>query len=538
VNSRRPSRDLTRRYLLIVACVLLTYVSSRLSRGSIDNIASRDVWIDANGAAIHGRLYSPDEAPSTERIAAVLIAHGYLGNYVVMEQSFALELSARGYTVLSLDFSGHGRSGGGIRSFESPLIPSDSHVPIEAGIAYLRRTIGDPMLPVGLIGHSEGAKAVREAASHDDRIAATVYISGPTNSVLYSPPQHFGNLLLLYGRDDRITPAPTRQDAGDAPWVREPGTLAGDMALGTARRLSIVPGRGHFGILFDSGARRLAIEWLDESFRRADRTRSGDVDPLRLAWMGLGYVALIVGTSVVSTVIAPAATAGGQPAPGLRIRTAGIRLGICLVAAGLAGEIVGALAPLFNWLPVSGGKWICASLYALGVGTGVVLVVLHYRPRADEPSAGLGRRCVRYATTGMACWLFFTSCLIVLAYDYYGFLLSGRRIALFFAMLPLFLPAVVAWQIVVSGIAESMGEGGWARVGLATATVLILGVFLWRAVTHVQGIRVVFPFGVCLGLLSSAIFVNGRQILRGTVVASVFQTLLLAWGTATFCPFY
>jgi hypothetical protein len=33
-------------------------------------------------------------------------------------------------------------------------------------------------------------------------------------------------------------------------------------------------------------------------------------------------------------------------------------------------------------------------------------------------------------------------------------------------------------------------------------------------------------------------FVNGRQMLRRTVIASVFQTLLLAWATATFCPFY
>ena len=65
------------------------------------------------GVVMSGWLYRPARATAAHRAPAVLASHGYI-NTAEMQSAFAIELSRRGFVVLAMDMTGHGKSGGGV----------------------------------------------------------------------------------------------------------------------------------------------------------------------------------------------------------------------------------------------------------------------------------------------------------------------------------------------------------------------------------------------------------------------------------------
>lgn len=119
-------------------------------------------FVSSDGVRLAGWLL-----PGRPDRPALILCHGYQRS---MEEPFglAVELRARGYTVLIFDFRGCGRSEGryttlGLREPEDLL----------AATRWLRRRVG-PDTPIGVLGISLGGAVAITAAAQSDDIAAVV----------------------------------------------------------------------------------------------------------------------------------------------------------------------------------------------------------------------------------------------------------------------------------------------------------------------------------------------------------------------------
>jgi hypothetical protein len=80
------------------------------------------------------------------------------------------------------------------------------------------------------------------------------------------------NLLILFGA---LEPEMLRQTGLEAIAAAtgepaETGVTYGDPSQGSARRLELVPGAEHIGVLFAEGGVRAALAWLSQTFDRPE----------------------------------------------------------------------------------------------------------------------------------------------------------------------------------------------------------------------------------------------------------------------------
>lgn len=292
-------------------------------------------------------LYRPSGAQPSP---LVVIAHGFAGSQRMM-QAYALTLARNGYLVVTFDFPGHGRNP---VPFVKAVLDPEARVArltdalrdaIDWGLAQPQ---ADGRL--ALLGHSmAGDILARFAASEpSSRHSASASTSNPTAAptstptstptsastsasiqadslarasgaalssaaprqssdtagvaalVLVSPylsgavePERLANLLVIYGA---LEPEMLHRQGAEAiseiaGGEIEVGETYGEHQMGTARRLSLVSGVEHIGVLYARDAHNEALEWLNESFGRAP---GGRVEPMggSLMLLYLGIIAL------------------------------------------------------------------------------------------------------------------------------------------------------------------------------------------------------------------------------------------------------
>jgi len=225
-------------------------------------------WRTAEGAEMSGLLYRPAGLEGGRRAPAVLLSHGYI-NTREMQSPFAIELSRRGFVVLSMNMTGHGSSGGnvGAAGFGGP-----------SALAFLR---GQPFVDpqqIGLAGHSMGGGPILAAAhAQPDGYRAMALVGSAPG--LFGPPDEVRpdfprNLNVVFGGLDEFAglmwrspkgtglpdSAKLKQVFGVASAV-EPGRVYGDPALGTARRLDL-PHVTHPWEHFSSGGVAPVVDWM------------------------------------------------------------------------------------------------------------------------------------------------------------------------------------------------------------------------------------------------------------------------------------
>ena len=507
-----------------------------------------DVWfVSDDGVRIHGRLYEP-AAGLPARAPGVVVAHGYPGNLAVMEVPISLELARRGFAVLAMDYPGHGRSAGGIRARHPGEVQSlaRSQPAVHAAIQILRARPGVDPDRIGIVGHSEGAKAAAEAASADWRVWATVCIAG-SGAHPYVSRWAPRNLLLVYGSDERFVP---RIDAVRL-WERATGgasfaaaEVSDDFAHGRARKLVLLSGRGHFGTLFDRTARAEVVAWLETALA-GSTTSPVTADPIGFGWIGLGIAGLLLGfvpllailDSLLGTRTATADLGRGSARlPGLAYRLA-VFAGSVWAAVHWLETFRGA----FGWLPVSGGDWYAAAFTALGAAQ-LALLPLAARPATwrrmlRDCRSRFGRRWLAGVLVGAVCWLYVAAGLTaLLSHSYYDLLLQSRRFALMGLFACLVAPSFLLWQVWVEIVMR--GDGRTPRLAMVAAVLLGTGVYAAVAPSYYPGIRIVTlaVVAACLGL---ALLFAGPSGSRRTLVApAVFQTLTAAWIVSALSPFY
>ncbi len=148
-----------------------------------------------SGVSVSGLLYTPSNATPETPAPGILVSHGYI-NTREMQSGFAIELSRRGYVVLSMDMTGHGYSGGivGTADFGGP-----------AALAYLKSLPMVDKAAIGLEGHSMGGSPVLAAAASDPEGYRAIVLEGSTPGLLGArTPDTPKNLAVVFGQYDEF----------------------------------------------------------------------------------------------------------------------------------------------------------------------------------------------------------------------------------------------------------------------------------------------------------------------------------------------
>jgi dienelactone hydrolase len=151
----------------------------------------RTVWIESNGARLHGRLHLPDAEPP---FAAVVLVHGsgdaagtewfYNGDFFV----------ANGFAVLAYDKRGSGRSSGTF-TFDFQKLADDAIAAVE----FLAVQPEIDAARIGLSGYSQGAWVAPLAASRSDDIRFVLVNYGMIESPAEEARLEMRQLLLDAG---------------------------------------------------------------------------------------------------------------------------------------------------------------------------------------------------------------------------------------------------------------------------------------------------------------------------------------------------
>lgn len=157
--------------IVLIICILVMIITSVVSGSILTNggkVRTEDLTFTTDiGATAHAKLYVPETATAETPAPAVLLCHGYTASSDDMEPN-AIELSRRGYVVMSLDLYGHG---------ETPL-PESGYSQVEMGsVADYAPDLGTfsalqefakydfvDLTKIGMLGHSMGTAAIQEGA--------------------------------------------------------------------------------------------------------------------------------------------------------------------------------------------------------------------------------------------------------------------------------------------------------------------------------------------------------------------------------------
>lgn len=267
------TRNVARLWSLLAIAIALVLVgggTAALTQTSGGSVQVRDTsFAGANGSLVSGLLYVPAGVTAENPAPAVLAVHGYV-NSREMQLAPAIELSKRGYVVLSIDQSGHGRS-------DAPAFANGFNGP--AGLAYLRSLDIVDKDNIGMTGHSlGGATIVNAAAAFPDGYKSMVLLDSATG--FFGPPgtpDFPRNTLVVFAKWEEFSgsmwESPNSFELESSPKLMEffgtdepvvPGEVYGSIEDGTAREL-VRPVTNHPGATHDLSATQDIIDWFDQT---------------------------------------------------------------------------------------------------------------------------------------------------------------------------------------------------------------------------------------------------------------------------------
>ncbi len=222
------------------------------------------------GTAMAGFLFVPPNATAKTPAPGILAVHGYF-NSRETQANFAIEFARRGYVVLALDQTGHGRS-------DPPAFMNGFGGP--DGFRYLRSLDIVDKDNIGLEGHSMGGWTVVNAAAALPDGYRSIVLEGSSTGPPFSPEgtaQFPRNLAVVFAHHDEFAPimwgATTGTAVTQSPklWKQfgtsgavEPGKVYGSIEQGTARVL-FTPGGTHPWNHLSQTAIGHAIDWFQRT---------------------------------------------------------------------------------------------------------------------------------------------------------------------------------------------------------------------------------------------------------------------------------
>ncbi len=304
----------------------------------------------------------------------IVVAHGFCGNKHFM-QTLSIELVKRGFTVVSIDFRGHGSSEGYLAADRRG---SELDEDLIAAVEYLE-SLGY-IDQIGLVGHSMGGfTSIRVAQQYPARINATVTYGAipPTEQEI----KKVSNLLLLNGKYEQIFSEQQALELLQYYTGRdeaEIGVQYGDFLQDTAIKAVLGPYSEHLLEVFDPVLIYEMVKWFEQSFNGIE---AADISITAGAYQ-LSFIIALMGAVIL---IFLAAVYLGKiffkgrfhrPEREILERTSIVKMMLLYVLATVIGVLL--LAPLalsFSAvLPVAMGHM----LYAILVGNAAGVVAVYY----------------------------------------------------------------------------------------------------------------------------------------------------------------
>lgn len=349
------------------------------------------------GVTVSALLYTPATATPTRPAPAILASHGYI-NTREMQSAFAIELARRGYVVLAMDMTGHGHSTGivGTAGFGGP-----------AALAYLKSLPFVDKGRIGLEGHSMGgAPVVAAAASDPEGYRAAVLVgSTPGIGMVFGSQAkaELKNLAVVFGAYDEFAPlmwqVPKGSEVAGSKALQalfgtaapiEPGRVYGDMAAGTARRLTVPPVT-HPWEHFSGGGVTPVVDWFQ-------KTLPGAANPLPPGdqiwiWKDVGTLTGFIGCVILmlgvfqALLAAPWLSGLAHPAePAGEGRGGRWWLAFVLTAAVPALTYLPAMKVGQLFFPMAGfPQWITNQLLVWALANAILTVVLGIFLKGGKP---------------------------------------------------------------------------------------------------------------------------------------------------------
>jgi pimeloyl-ACP methyl ester carboxylesterase len=196
---------------------------------------------------------------AAERPPAVVLIHGFSSDRV-NSSALARRIAQNGYGVLAIDVRGHGENR---NSFVESQTGHGLREDVKNAVEFLRQSNLVDGSRIVVMGHSMGAGAALDYATHDPNLKGSVMISGGFN---LEGPEHPRNTLFIFAENDpefiKETSLVVGAHLACVPKL-ELGKVYGDVANGTAVEAIQVPGVDHVRIIWSADAAASIVRWLD-----------------------------------------------------------------------------------------------------------------------------------------------------------------------------------------------------------------------------------------------------------------------------------
>jgi dienelactone hydrolase len=286
--SRSPNQSRSYNYWHIAAAIvaiLFLLAVAHLARLQAGGPAHQDFNLPGHEPAtlylpgpgdLFYRLFPP---PQAELPPAVVLVHGFSGDREFMS-TLARRIAQNGYAVLSIDVRGHGANR---NPFSQNVDGSALRRDIRCAVSFLRHYNLVDGARIVVMGHSMGAGAALDYATHDPNLAGAVMISGGWNL----GPARPRNALFIFAQRDpydaiQQTSKLIAAHLAGVPQI-ELGKTYGDFAQGTAVEAVRIPGVDHVRIVSSPEAAATIISWLDSTFAKPRTGTMNLADPRRAA---------------------------------------------------------------------------------------------------------------------------------------------------------------------------------------------------------------------------------------------------------------
>ncbi|KZZ85318.1 alpha/beta hydrolase family protein [Bacillus sp. SJS] len=160
MNKKKSLRLLA---ISLVLC-LISAIGASLVQTSGGQVKIKDLrWETSSGHLMSGLLFVPENASKDKPAPAIVTSHGWYNTREMQDLNY-VELSRRGYVVISIDMYGHGNSDA-VKPEEWPVNGTGMYdaVKLLADLPYVDKE------KIGITGHSNGARAANWSINEDNK---------------------------------------------------------------------------------------------------------------------------------------------------------------------------------------------------------------------------------------------------------------------------------------------------------------------------------------------------------------------------------
>jgi dienelactone hydrolase len=456
--------------------------------------------------------------PAGERPPAVVLIHGFMADRKLMSV-LARRLAENGYAVLAIDVNGHGENsnpfGGGVGDAGS--LRED----VKQAVDYLRSNPFVDGSRIVVMGHSMGAGAALDYATHDPTLKGAVMISGGWQ---LGPERPKNALFIFAERDpDMIQDASPALAAHVAEVAQiELGKTYGEFAQGSAVEAIRVPGVDHITIVYSAAAATTIVRWLDSTFG-ITRTGSIEVADARLGATGLALLVFVIALVPMGRVCGSmvADWAGERPGPSGWI-------GLLILGGALIASMPLAGADPASFVPVVVGD---IQLSWFGVAGLIIVVVLALSHRLDWYRIREGAGAAILAAAGGFAVAYV--CQVAMSVAFHHQSMSPERLMVMAMASVLLFPFWMGFELLVRRGGPAISTV-WAVLGRILIVVLMgAGVSLGLLPFFLM---LILPIIVLNFVMIEIFSASAYSASRNLTLIAVFETLWFAWLIAAASP--